>query len=321
MSEIALTPVEVASLSDIGRVRTNNQDACGEFANDAGWRALVVADGMGGHRGGEVASRIAVDTIGQMLGTSHDAPERSLRNAFLAANERVLEVADSDPRCAGMGTTAVALLFAAEGQAWVAHVGDSRAYVYRGGELIALTADHSYVAELQRRGFISPAEAAVHPRRNEVLRSIGGEPYLDVEIRGVDTFPGDCFLLCTDGLWGCVPESEMVAALARTPLEEAVRMLVELANRHGGPDNVTVQLARIPEPASAAPETPTRGEADEASAEEAYTSPWSRMPPAAIGASLLAAILVAAFLWVHFARENSPNAHGAAASQPGKDRP
>ena len=319
MSEIALTPVEVASLSDIGRVRTNNQDACGEFANDAGWRALVVADGMGGHRGGEVASRIAVDTIGQMLGTSHDAPERSLRNAFLAANERVLEVADSDPRCAGMGTTAVALLFAAEGQAWVAHVGDSRAYVYRGGELIALTADHSYVAELQRRGFISPAEAAVHPRRNEVLRSIGGEPYLDVEIRGVDTFPGDCFLLCTDGLWGCVPESEMVGALANQRPEAAVRMLVDLANQHGGPDNVTVLLARIPEHANATAGTPAGAETDQAAAEKTYERRRSRIPRVAIVAALVAALL---WVFLHFAVERlSSPPEAPAAPQPAKIRP
>jgi PPM family protein phosphatase len=298
MSEIDPTLVEVASLSHVGRVRANNQDSCGEFANGAGWRALVVADGMGGHRGGEVASRIAVDTIGQVLGTSHEGPEQSLRNAFLAANERVLEVANGEPRYAGMGTTGVALLFDAAGDAWVAHVGDSRAYVYRGGKLLPLTADHSYVAELQRRGFLSPAEAAVHPRRNEVLRSIGGEPDLDVEIRQVAALPGDCFLLCTDGLWGCVPESEMVEALANARPEEAVRILVDLANQHGGPDNVTVQLARFPEDANVATGIPAPAETDQAAAEKLPARRHNRISRVAIAASILAAALVAALLWV-----------------------
>ncbi|HME71816.1 MAG TPA: Stp1/IreP family PP2C-type Ser/Thr phosphatase [Myxococcota bacterium] len=313
MSEIPATAVEIASLSHVGRVRASNQDSYGEFANGAGWRALVVADGMGGHQGGEVASRIAVDTIGNVLGASHEEPEQSLRKAFLAANERIFEVASSNPRYAGMGTTGVALLLAATGDAWVAHVGDSRAYVFRDGKLTALTADHSYVAELQRRGFLSAAEAAVHPRRNEVLRSIGGEPDLDVEIRPVVARPGDCFLLCTDGLWGCVPESELVGALANARPQDAVRMLVDLANHHGGPDNVTVQLARIPEPTNAAAGIRAGAETDRAAAEKAYARRQSRIRRVAIAASLLAAALVAALLWffLHFAAERLPSPPGA----------
>jgi serine/threonine protein phosphatase PrpC len=313
-----MSVIEVASLSHVGRVRANNQDWYGEFANGSGWRALVVADGMGGHQGGEVASRIAVDTIGKVLGASHEEPEQSLRKAFLAANERILEVARSDSRYAGMGTTGVALLLAAADDAWVAHVGDSRAYVFRDGKLRALTADHSYVAELQRRGVLSPAEAAVHPRRNEVLRSIGGEPELDVEIRPVVTKPGDCFLLCTDGLWGCVPESEMVGALANARPQDAVRMLVDLANHHGGPDNVTVQLVRIPEETSA---TGIRAgtETERAAAEQAYARRQSRIRRVAIAASLLAAALIAVLLWVflHFAAEQRlPNPPLAAPTAP-----
>ncbi|HTF36457.1 MAG TPA: Stp1/IreP family PP2C-type Ser/Thr phosphatase [Myxococcota bacterium] len=328
MSEGALTVMEVASLSHVGRVRSSNQDAYGEFANGAGWRALVVADGMGGHQGGEVASRIAVDTIGKVLGESHEEPEQSLRKAFLAANKRILEVASSEPRYAGMGTTGVALLLAAAEDAWVAHVGDSRAYVLRDGELMALTADHSYVAELQRRGFLTPAEAAVHPRRNEVLRSIGGEPDLEVEIRPVAARPGDCFLLCTDGLWGCVPESEMVGALANARPQDAVRMLVDLANHHGGPDNVTVQLVRIPEHAKAAAGIRAGAEADRSVAEKAYARRQSRIRRVAIAASLLAAALVATLLWVflHFAAASLPSRAVSApaalpAPQPAKDHP
>jgi protein phosphatase len=322
MSESAPSVVEVASLSHVGRVRGSNQDWYGEFANGAGWRALVVADGMGGHRGGEVASRIAVDTIGKVLGASYEEPEQSLRRAFLAANERILEVARGEPRYAGMGTTGVALLLAGDVDAWVAHVGDSRAYVFREGKLTALTADHSYVAELQRRGFLTAAEAAVHPRRNEVLRSIGGERELEVEIRPVLVRPGDRFLLCTDGLWGCVPESEMVGALANARPQDAVRMLVDLANHHGGPDNVTVQLMRIPEQTHAAAGT-REGDAERAAAEKAYARRQSRIRRVAIAASLVAVFLVAALLWVflHFTSERPPSPLAAPSAPPPSAEP
>jgi len=313
--------VQVASLSHVGQVRANNEDAWCEFTTGAGWRLLVVADGMGGHRGGEVASRIAVDTIGQVLGASHEEPEQSLRKAFLAANERIREVASREPRYAGMGTTAVALLLAAAGDAWVAHVGDSRAFVFRGGKLVPLTADHSYVAELQRQGLLSAAEAAVHPRRNEVLRSIGGEPDLEVEIRSVRALPGDSFLLCTDGLWGCVPEAELVGVLANAQPEEAVRLLVDLANQHGGPDNVTVQVAGIPEQADA-----TAG------------TQWSRGLHCAAGGKALrrirqlvitgalTAALIAALMWIflHLGAKDSPSAPDATpplVAPPGGIRP
>jgi len=326
MSKLGPAAVEVASVSHIGRVRATNQDSCGEFANDAGWRALVVADGMGGHQAGEVASRIAVETIGQVLRARHEAPERALREAFLAANERVREVASSDPRYAGMGTTGVALLLTATSDAWVSHVGDSRAYLFRGGRLIPLTADHSYVAELQRRGFISAAEAAIHPRRNEVLRSIGGEPDLEVEVRPVAALPGDCFLLCTDGLWGCVPEAEVAGALASASPQEAARMLVDLANHHGGPDNVTVQLALIPEQADASPGLQESTERERAVVEGASASFQDRIWRPPIAPSLTLALVALLLLWVllHFAAKNAPSPRDptpSPAAPPGRTHP
>jgi protein phosphatase len=320
MSEIAPGKIEIASLSHIGRVRTSNQDCCGEIDNAAGWRALVVADGMGGHQGGEVASQLAVVTIGTVLRESHEEPAQALRKAFLSANEVILEAARSNPRYAGMGTTGVALLFPTQGDAWVAHVGDSRAYLFRDGKLIALTADHSYVAELQRRGVLSAADAAVHPRRNEVLRSIGGEPELEVEIRPVVAKPGDRFLLCTDGLWGCVPEPELVNALSNARPQDAVRMLVDLANHHGGPDNVTVQLARLPEEARSAAGP---AEDDRAAVEKAFARRQSRIRRVAIAVSLLAGALVALLLWVflHTAAEHLRSPPPTTPAAPGAPHP
>jgi protein phosphatase len=307
MSEIDPASVQVASHTHVGRVRATNQDSFGEFADGAAWRMLVLADGMGGHRAGEIASRIAVETIGEVVSASHDSPEQALRKGFLAANERIQQVASTDPERAGMGTTGVALLIVPTGDAWVAHVGDSRAYVLRGGKLIPLTADHSYVAELQRRGLITSEEAAVHPRRNEVLRSIGAEEVVDVEIRAVSTLPGDSFLLCTDGLWGCVPEPELIAALEHESPADAVHTLVDLANRHGGPDNVTVQVARIPD-GTMAEESKHSGAADSVTARD-FALRQSRIRRVAIAASILTALLVAALLGVflHFASVRSQN--------------
>jgi protein phosphatase len=319
MSDVDPGSVQVASRSHVGRVRATNQDSFGEFADGTAWRMLVLADGMGGHRSGEVASRVAVETIGEVVSASRDSPEQTLRKGFLAANERILEMASRDPQCAGMGTTGVALLIVPAGDAWVAHVGDSRAYVLREGKLIPLTADHSYVAELQRRGLITSEEAAVHPRRNEVLRSIGGEAVLEVDIRPVSTLPGDCFLLCTDGLWGVVPEPELVTTLEHEPPADAVYTLVELANRHGGPDNVTVQIARIPDGVTSVGARPP-AKADDAVAARAFANRRRVIRRVAIAASILTGLFVAALLgaFLHFVSERSQNPSSAPTPQESK---
>jgi protein phosphatase len=237
--------IESAGLTDVGQMRTSNQDALGEFRSPAS-RLLIVADGMGGHRGGQTASRVAVETIEQVFRSAEGAPGQVLRSAFEAANERVHGMASQDPELLGMGTTGVALLFTGSEQAWVAHVGDSRAYRMRNGALERLTQDHSVVEELQRRGIVTPEEAAVHPRRNEILRSIGVEPDVEVELQCVLVEPGDLFLLCSDGLSGVLSDQEIADVLAREEPDRAVRTLVALANARGGPDNVTVQIARVP---------------------------------------------------------------------------
>lgn len=239
--------LEVAYLSDVGAVRSENQDACAEIQNGSGARLLVVADGMGGHRGGATASRLAVETLAQVFRAGGLAPPELLREAFVRANERVCQAASSDAELAGMGTTAVAFLIdPAAAQVWVAHVGDSRAYRLRDGRLEQLTRDHSTVAELVSRGLISEAEAADHPRRNEILRSLGVAPEVVVDIAPVDVRADDQLVLCSDGLSGVVAGEQIAAVLRRTPPHEAVRLLVEGANAAGGPDNVTVMIAALP---------------------------------------------------------------------------
>lgn len=256
MSRPSLT---TASRSDVGRVRTRNEDSYGEFTRPDGARLLVVADGMGGHRAGETASRLTVETVGQVFAASAEPPEGTLREALEAANARVHGMAVENPELRGMGTTAVVLLFGPDGSGFVAHVGDSRLYRYRDDVLRPLTRDHSVVAELERRGLLTADEAAVHPRRNEIIRSVGIEPSVDVEIQPLEILPGDRYLLCSDGLSGMVDDTEIAVILDGAEPAEAAERLIERANEHGGQDNVTVQIAAVDPPQPEAPTPPDDG--------------------------------------------------------------
>jgi protein phosphatase len=206
---------------------------------------MMVADGMGGHAGGATASRVAVETVSSVVASSQLAPDVTLRAALEAANRVVHDESQRNRSLAGMGTTGVAALFSADGVAFVANVGDSRAYRLRDGTFEQITLDHSLVAEMRRRGLITEEEALVHPRRNEVLRSLGVEPDVVVDLHQLDLQPGDLFLLCSDGLSGVVRDPEIADVVRREPPAQAVRTLVDFANSRGGPDNVTVQIARI----------------------------------------------------------------------------
>ncbi|HEY5656476.1 MAG TPA: Stp1/IreP family PP2C-type Ser/Thr phosphatase [Myxococcota bacterium] len=285
MTRIEPKAIETASLTDVGRRRASNQDAFGGLVTAAGARLLIVADGMGGHAGGATASRLAVEAIESFVEHSQGDPAALLRGALEEANRRVYAEARKDPDLSGMGTTGVALLFQPDGSAWVAHVGDSRAYRLRDGALEPLTADHSLVAELERGGMITAEEARVHPRRNEVLRCIGVDPEVDVDVAPVEIEPGDQYLLCSDGLSGVLCDDEIAAELLRSPPELAVRRLVEAANECGGPDNITVQIAHIP----AAPRAKRR--------EGRAPRRWHLSPPLLVAAALLVALLAAALLW------------------------
>jgi len=281
--------IQTASLSDVGRRRASNQDACASALIDSGARLLVVADGMGGHAGGATASRLAVDTLVEVFEQSPDTPDATLRRAMEMANRRIYAEARRDASLSGMGTTGVALVFQPDGSAWVAHVGDSRAYRLRDGQLEQLTPDHSLVGELQRRGLITAEEAEIHPRRHEVLRSIGVESDVEVDVVALEVRPGDQYLLCSDGLCGVLRDAEIAAVLLREPPEAAARQLVDAANARGGPDNVTVQIARVP--AAGGPVCRGRAAVDALGALQRMQR-WHL-----ILAVLLAALLVLALLW------------------------
>ncbi len=253
--------IRLASQTDVGRLRAANEDSCGLFDGAGGARLLVVADGMGGHRGGATASQLAVATIGEFFeqyfgraawiegDPAASGGEKTLRRAIGEANRRIFALAQTDPELEGMGTTVVAFLLELREpglRGAVAHVGDSRAYRHRQGRLETLTTDHSVVAEMHRRGLISAEEALFHPRRNEILRSVGLLPTVEIEAKRVDLEAGDSILLCSDGLSGVLDEEEIAAVVARESPEDAVETLIRLANERGGPDNITVQLFALP---------------------------------------------------------------------------
>ena len=239
--------VQLASKTDVGQVRQANEDSCETWRFDDGAHLLVVADGMGGHKGGATASRTAIEAIGETFGSGVSGrASDTLGQAVVAANERVWGLAQEDPELEGMGTTVVAFHLDAKRRGTVAHVGDSRAYRYRNGRLEPLTTDHSVVAEMQRRGLLSADEAAVHPRRNEILRSVGVLPDVEVEVADVEVLGGDRYVLCSDGLSGVVKDDEIATIVQTNSPNEAVDALIALANERGGPDNITVQILAIP---------------------------------------------------------------------------
>lgn len=249
--ETMATSVQIASRTDVGRVRQANEDSCETWRFEDGGHLLVVADGMGGHRGGATASQTAIRTIAENFGDGAGGRAReTLAKAVAAANERIFGLAQEDPELEGMGTTVVAFHLDGRRRGTVAHVGDSRAYRYRNGRLEALTTDHSVVAEMQRRGLLSADEAAVHPRRNEILRSVGVLPEVEVEVADVEVRGGDRYVLCSDGLSGVLKDDEIATLVQSKTPHEAVEALIALANERGGPDNITVQILAIPADAS-----------------------------------------------------------------------
>jgi len=281
--------------TDVGRVRSVNQDARGEWRDEAASLHLVfIADGMGGHRGGEVASQIAVEQVGRAFAENTAEPAAMLRSAFERANAEIYQRANGDFELAGMGTTGVALLLTGEPVAFVAHVGDSRAYRLRDGALEMLTGDHSVVGELVRRGQLTEEQARVHPQSNEILRAIGTQPQVEVEVREIAVQLGDRYLLCSDGLNGMLPDAEIAEVLSGETPEACARELIERANRAGGTDNITVQVVEIPkvavDPARAATR-PVRPEPSPGAEAAAAGSPLRWV----VALILLAALLLLLF--------------------------
>lgn len=239
--------IELASMTHVGQVRSANEDSCETAKRADGAHLLVVADGMGGHRGGATASSTAIATILEEFHSSSSADiDQMLHEGIETANARIFEMAQADADLEGMGTTLVAFVVDARHRATVAHVGDSRAYRHRQGQLEPLTTDHSVVAEMQRRGLLSAEEASTHPRRNEILRSVGVLGEVEVELASVETAPGDRFLLCSDGLSGMISDDEIAEVVQSRSPREAVETLIDMANERGGPDNITVQILAMP---------------------------------------------------------------------------
>jgi len=235
---VALRIVEQAALSDVGRARQSNEDSYLERAP-----LFVVADGMGGARAGEVASAIAVETArSSSVGGS---PESDLATVVRDANREIYEKAQADSEHAGMGTTFTGALVTGTDVA-VGHVGDSRMYRYRNGELERLTQDHSLVEEFVRQGKLTPEEAEVHPQRSIITRALGPEPDVQVDTFTFPARAGDVYLICSDGLTGMVSEDEIGEIIrSSASLDDASRRLIDAANENGGRDNITVVLFRL----------------------------------------------------------------------------
>ncbi|HEV3408561.1 MAG TPA: Stp1/IreP family PP2C-type Ser/Thr phosphatase [Gaiellaceae bacterium] len=230
---------QTAGVTDAGRKRRRNEDA---YVVDP--PLFAVADGMGGAQAGEVASQLAAAVLRGSPADEGD-PEQRVVALIQEANRQIYERARSDAHASGMGTTITAAMLARDAVA-IGHVGDSRAYRIRGGELEQLTEDHSLVADLMRSGRLTPEEAETHPQRSVITRALGTDPDVDVDTLAVDAEPGDVFLLCSDGLTTMVGDDEILQALAETEsLEEVARRLVKAANRRGGEDNITIVLFRV----------------------------------------------------------------------------
>jgi PPM family protein phosphatase len=246
-----LTVAEHAQKTDTGRQRHANEDAY--FARAP---VFAVADGMGGAQAGEVASRIAADAFDAELG-SDGSPERRLRRVVEETNRRIHELAQSDQATAGMGTTLTALLVL-DDEVTVAHVGDSRAYLFRDGKLSQLTSDHSLVEEMRKQGQLTDEEAEDHPQRSIITRALGPESSVKVDTRTLAARDRDVFLLCSDGLTTMVEDGRVAEILADARnLKAAVRELVGEANRKGGRDNITVVVFRLEEVDAPVADAPT----------------------------------------------------------------
>ena len=232
-----------SAVTDIGKKRSSNQDSCHVGGN---W--CVVADGMGGHNGGKVASQTAVEVITKFIesegGSEAENCESLLRRAIAAANAEIFAMSLSDPTLDGMGTTAVLCRFT-EGMATVAHAGDSRAYLIGAEGIVQITHDHSIVQQLIESGTITPLEAKTHPHKNLITRAIGTELHIEVDLTEIAVKKGDRILLCTDGLTAFLADDEIEDVIRKHDIDTAAAELVSRANDAGGADNITVVIAEI----------------------------------------------------------------------------
>lgn len=229
--------IAVVLRTHIGMVRKSNQDALIASPEDRLWG---VADGMGGHNGGETASSSARDgLIAELRGAAPD--QGTLRTAICTVNRQVFQHQREDESLAGMGTTMTVLWFS-DACLYIGHVGDSRAYRLRDGELKQITDDHSLVAEMVRSGMITSEQASVHPMRNVITRAVGTDESVEVDLICADRCKGDKWLVCSDGLYGMVDDDVMAEILREHPMKEAAELLMEAALDNGGRDNISLVI-------------------------------------------------------------------------------
>lgn len=255
-------PLSWAVRTDAGLRRSSNEDSHSSRP-DIG--LFIVADGMGGHVAGEVASRVAVESIAAFIQETAGADKNRtwpfpfephlsleanrLKAAFRLANRRIAATIADSQDLRGMATTASAILHGPT-HSCVVHIGDSRVYRMRGGELTQLTHDHSWVEEQVRAGTLTPAAARQHPWRNVVTRALSGGDDPDIDVVEIDPLPGDRYLLCSDGLFGVVPDEQIGALVGdrSASLEDICGRLIDAANAAGGPDNITAMLLQVDVP-------------------------------------------------------------------------
>jgi len=228
-------PFVIAERTDVGKVRQSNQDALIHSG-----RLCGVADGMGGHRGGEVASSGLRDSLVSQLKDKEPAPA-TLLNAIRAANRRLFIRSQEDENLRGMGTT-LDVLWLGYTSAIIGHVGDSRVYLLRDGELRQMTDDHSMVMEMVRSGLITKEQAAAHPMRNIITRAVGTENSVEIDLLTEDRRQGDIWLICSDGLHGMISDEQICDILTRYAPEPAADELLEAALRAGGHDNISLVI-------------------------------------------------------------------------------
>jgi protein phosphatase len=245
-----------AGITNVGMKRQNNED--NYLINDE-LAVYVVCDGMGGHAGGEYASQIAVTTVEEVLSnirdestdvdsaTDEQITQEKIKYAVRLAGKRIYERAQADPEFRGMGTTAVILLFR-KGMAYLAHVGDSRGYLIRGGEITQRTEDHSWVNEQIKAGLITSETAKHHRFRNIITRSLGFQEEVEIDTQVMRAEAGDLYLLCSDGLSNLVEDREIRDLLVEKSFQETARDLIDMACQRGGDDNITCVIARVDAP-------------------------------------------------------------------------
>jgi protein phosphatase len=248
--------IEAYGATDVGRKRDRNEDS---FLIDRGLGLFVVADGMGGHAGGGIASRLAVDTIQSVLAeakraspqmfeispTIEEGPAKErLREAVEAACARIFQEAQANPPLLGMGTTVTSALVLGR-HIYLGHVGDSRCYLVRRGRIFQISEDHSLVNEQLKAGAMTPDEARHSRFRNIITRSVGFEEEVLVDLVGIEAEDGDQLILCCDGLTNLVEDDEILEVVDRTPLADVPKRLIAIANDRGGDDNITVIAVRL----------------------------------------------------------------------------